>query len=155
MAVHLNRRQAEDLIRKVDDELCQQRRKLLALDTPLTILLPEHLKGLSIPLVANYIAERLLFMLAACTGRTAALQRAKLWLESCVSYLLHYCPPKERTFFYLIKLTELPQDMRFELFESHRSANHPIRSDGDMPQILKGLEVVCVMAISEVKEIPV
>lgn len=155
MAVHLNRRQAEDLIRKVDDELCQQRRKLLALDTPLTILLPEHLKGLSKPLMADYITERLLFTLAAYNGKTAALRRAKLWLESCVSYLLHYCPPKERTFFYLIKLTELPQDMRFELFESHRSANHPIRSDGDMPQILKGLEVVCVMAISDVRKMPV
>lgn len=155
MAVSLNRVQAEDYIRRVDEELRQQRRRLLALDTPLAILLPQHLRGLSIPLVANYIAERLLFMLAACTGRTAALRRAKLWLESCVSYLLHYCPPKERTFFYLIKLTELPQDMRFELLESHRSANHPIRSDGDMPQILKGLEVVCVMAISDVRKMPV
>ena len=155
MAVSLNRVQAEDYIRRADEELRQQRRRLLALDTPLAILLPQHLRGLSNPLVANYIAERLLFMLATCTGRTAALRRAKLWLESCVSYLLHYCPPKERTFFYLIKLTELPQDMRFELLESHRSANHPIRSDGDMPQILKGLEVVCVMAISDVRKMPV
>ena len=78
-----------------------------------------------------------------------------LWYPICLSYLLHYCPPKERTFFYLIKLMELPQDMRFELLESHRSANHPIRSDGDMPQILKGLEVVCVMAISVVRKMPV
>ena len=84
MAVSLNRVQAEDYIQRVDEELRQQRRRLLALDTPLAILLPQHLQGLSNPLVANYIAERLLFMLAACTGRTAALRRAKLWLESCV-----------------------------------------------------------------------
>ena len=76
MAVSLNRVQAEDYIRRVDEELRQQRRRLLALDTPLAILLPQHLRGLSIPLVANYIAERLLFMLAACTGRTAALRRS-------------------------------------------------------------------------------
>lgn len=155
MAVHLNCRQAEDLIRKVDDELCQQRRKLLSLDTSLTILLPEHLKGLSKPLMADYITERLLFTLAACTGKTAALRRAKQWLEGCVSYLLHCCPQKERTFYYLIKLTELPQNVRFDLFATHRSTNDPICSDRDMPLILNGLETVCVMAISEVKEIPV
>ena len=155
MAVSLNRVQAEDYIRRVDEELRQQRRRLLALDTPLAILLPQHLRGLSIPLVANYIAERLLFMLAACTGRTAALRRAKQWLEGCVSYLLHCCPPKERTFYYLIKLTELPQNVRFDLFAIHRSTNDPICSDRDMPLILNGLETACVMAISEVKEIPV
>lgn len=149
MATSLDRRQAEDFIRKVDDELYQQRRKLLALDTPLTVLLPQHLQGLSKPLVADYIADRLLFSLTAFSGRTAALRRAKYWLEGCVSYLFHCCPPKERTFYYLLKLTELPHGTRFELFEGHRSADDPIRSDEDMPRILKGLEVVCVMAISE------
>ena len=148
MATSLDRRQAEEFIRKVDDELYQQRRRLLALDTPLTILLPQHLQGLSKPLVADYIADRLLFSLASCSGH-AALRRAKRWLEGCVSYLLHCCPPRERTFYYLLKLTELPQGTRFELFEGHRSADDPIRSDEAMPRILKGLEVVCVMAISE------
>lgn len=148
MATSLDRRQAEEFIRKVDDELYQQRRRLLALDTPLTILLPQHLQGLSEPLVADYIADRLLFSLASCSGH-AALRRAKRWLEGCVSYLLLCCPPKERTFYYLLKLTELPQGTRFELFEGHRSADDPIRSDEDMPRILKGLEVVCVMSISE------
>ena len=42
MAVSLNRVQAEDYIRRVDEELRQQRRRLLALDTPLAILLPQH-----------------------------------------------------------------------------------------------------------------
>ena len=70
-------------------------------------------------------------------------------MKSCVSYLLHCCPPKERTFYYLLKLTELPQGTRFELFEGHCSADDPIRSDEDMPRILKELEVVCVMSISE------
>lgn len=149
MATSLDRRQAENFIRKVDDELYQQRRRLLALDTPLTVLLPQHLQGLSEPLVADYIADRLLFLLASCSG-LAALRRAKHWLEGCVSYLLHCCPPRERTFYYLLKLTELPHGTRFELFEGHRSADDPIRSDEDMPRILKGLEVVCVMAISEV-----
>ena len=55
MAVPLNRHQAEERIRKVNDELCQQRRKLLALNTPLTILLPQHLQGLSTPDMVNYI----------------------------------------------------------------------------------------------------
>lgn len=50
MAVSLNRVQAEDYIRRVDEELRQQRRRLLALDTPLAILLPQHLRGLSNPL---------------------------------------------------------------------------------------------------------
>lgn len=101
MATSLDRRQAEDFIRKVDDELYQQRRRLLALDTPLTVLLPQHLRGLSEPLVADYIADRLLFSLASCSGH-AALRRAKHWLEGCVSYLLHCCPPRERTFYYLL-----------------------------------------------------
>lgn len=153
MATSLDRRQAEDFIRKVDDELYQQRRRLLALDTPLTVLLPQHLQGLSKPLVADYIADRLLFSLASCSSH-AALRRAKRWLEGCVSYLLHCCPPRERTFYYLLKLTELPQGTRFELFEGHRSADDPIRSDEDMPRILKGLEVVCVMEISEAGELP-
>lgn len=148
MATSLDRRQAEEFIRKVDDELYQQRRKLLALDTPLTVLLPQHLQGLSKPLVADYIADRLLFLLASCSG-LAALRRAKYWLEGCVSYLLHCCPPRERTFYYLLKLTELPQGTRFELFEGHRTADDPIRGDEAMPRILKGLEVVCVMSISE------
>lgn len=148
MATSLDRRQAEDFIRKVDDELYQQRRRLLALDTPLTVLLPQHLQGLSEPLVADYIADRLLFSLASCSGH-AALRRAKRWLEGCVSYLLHCCPPRERTFYYLLKLTELPQGTRFELFAEHHSADDPIRSDEAMPRILKGLEVVCVMSISE------
>ena len=76
MATSLDRRQAEDFIRKVDDELYQQRRRLLALDMPLTILLPQHLQGLSKPLMADYIADRLLFSLASCSGH-AALRRAK------------------------------------------------------------------------------
>ena len=46
MAAQLNRVQAEDYIRKVDNELRQQRRRLLALDTPLSVLLPQHLLGL-------------------------------------------------------------------------------------------------------------
>lgn len=148
MATSLDRRQAEEFIRKVDDELYQQRRRLLALDTPLTVLLPQHLQGLSEPLVADYIADRLLFSLASCSDH-AALRRAKRWLEGCVSYLLRCCPPREHTFYYLLKLTELPQGTRFELFEGHRSADDPIRGDEAMPRILKGLEVVCVMSISE------
>lgn len=116
MAALLNRHQAEDFIRKVNDELCQQRRKLLALDTPLTILLPQHLQGLSTPDMVNYIAERLLFTLIACTGHTAALRRAKLWLKGCISYLFRFCLPNECTFYYLIKLTELPQYVRFNFY---------------------------------------
>lgn len=79
MAVPLNRHQAEELIRKVNDELCQQRRKLLALNTPLTILLPQY--------------------------------------------------------------------VRFDLFTAHRSVDDAIRVDGTRPQVLEGLEVVCVMAL--------
>lgn len=147
MAAPLNRHQAEDFIRKVNDELCQQRRKLLALDTPLTILLPQHLQGLSTPDMVNYIAERLMFTLAACTGCTAALRRAKLWLVGCISYLFRYCSPDECTFYYLIKLTELPQYVRFDLFAAHRPVDDAIRMDETRPQVLEGLEVVCVMAL--------
>ena len=64
MAAQLNRVQAEDYIWKVDDELCQQRRRLLALDTPLSVLLPQHLLGLPPSVKADYIADRLLFTLA-------------------------------------------------------------------------------------------
>lgn len=153
MAVPLNRHQAEDFIRKVNDELCQQRRRLLALDTPLTILLPQHLQGLSAPDMVNYIAERLLFTLTACTGPTAALWRAKLWLAGCISYLFHYCSPDECTFYYLIKLTELPQYVRFNLFAAHRPADDAIRRDETRPQVLEGLEVVCVMALMELGKV--
>lgn len=147
MSASLNRHQAEELIRKVNDELCQQRRRLLALDTPLTILLPQHLQGLSTPDMVNYIAERLLFTLTACTHHTAALRRAKLWLVGCISYLFRYCSPDECTFYYLIKLTELPQYVRFDLFTAHRPIDDAIRVDETRPQVLDGLEVVCVMTL--------
>ncbi len=149
MAALLNRHQAEDFIRKVNDELCQQRRRLLALDTPLTILLPQHLQGLSTPDMVNYIAERLLFTLSACTGHTAALRRAKLWLEGCISYLFRFCLPNECTFYYLIKLTELPQYVRFNLFAAHRPADDAIRRDETRPQVLETLEAACVMVLMD------
>lgn len=149
MNMSLNRRQAEDLIRRVDDRLQQERRKLLKLDTPLTVLVPPHLKGLPTPGVVGYISERLLFALASFPEYTS-LRSTRLWLDACLDYLFHYCLPVERTFYYLLKLTQLPRSTRDPLFEKSLSDDHPFRRDEAMPKPLEGLEVVCVMALSRV-----
>ncbi len=146
-ATPFNRHQAENFIRKVDDQFHQQRRQMLALDTPLTILLPQHLQGLPTSATANYIADRLLFTLAACTGQTVCLSRARLWLEGCIDYLFHRCNPIERTFYYLIMLTQLPRPTRNGVFENYFSAGHPLRYDREMPEVLRELEVVAVLLL--------
>ena len=157
MAAQLNRVQAEDYTRKVDNELRQQRRRLLALDTPPSVLLPQHLLGLPPSVKADYIADRLLFTLAVGAMHyytSADLQAAQSWLSGCVGYLFQREEPPQRSFYYLIKLTELPQDARMAFFDGYRPASHPLRRDADMPKIFRELEVICVMAISGEKKLP-
>lgn len=156
MAAQLNRVQAEDYIRKVDDELRQQRRRLLALDTPLSVLL-QHLLGLPLSVKADYIADRLLFALAVGSMHyhtSADLQAARPWLSGCVGYLFQREEPPQRSFYYLIKLTELPQDARMAFFDGYLPPSHPLRRDADMLKLFRELEVICVMAISGVKKLP-
>ena len=101
MAAQLNRVQAEDYIRKVDNELRQQRRRLLALDTPLSVLLPQHLLGLPPSVKADYIADRLLFTLAVGAMHyytSADLQAAQPWLSGCVAICFRGKNPRSARF---------------------------------------------------------
>ena len=43
---------------------------------------------------------------------SADLQAAQPWLSGCVGYLFQREEPPQRSFYYLIKLTELPQNAR-------------------------------------------
>ena len=85
---------------------------------------------------------------------SADLQAAQSWLSGCVGYLFQREEPPQRSFYYLIKLTELPQDARMAFFDGYHPASHPLRRDADMPNLFRELEVICVMAISGVKKLP-
>ena len=39
-------------------------------------------------------------------------------------------------------------------FDGYLPASHPFRRDADMPKFFRELEVICVMAISGVKKLP-
>ena len=106
---------------------------------------------------ADYIADRLLFALAVGSMHyhtSADLQAARPWLSGCVGYLFQREEPPQRSFYYLIKLTELPQDARMAFFDGYLPPSHPLRRDADMPKLFRELEVICVMAISGVKKLP-
>ena len=85
---------------------------------------------------------------------SADLRAAQPWLSGCVGYLFQREEPPQRSFYYLIKLTELPQDARMAFFDGYLPASHPLRRDADMPKFFCELEVICVMAVSGVKKLP-
>lgn len=150
MTVFLDITAAADHIRQVDEQLCGSRRQLLALDTPLTILLPLHLRNVSAPAAASCIAKRLLFTLTACAEQATTRSGVALagqWLSGCINYLFTACPPEVRTFYSLLKLVRLQPVIRNRLFEGSLPVYHPLRRDRCIPNLLKELEPACVMIL--------
>lgn len=152
MAVFLDITAAADHIRQVDDQMYGSRRRLLALDTPLTVLLPPHLQDVSAPAAASYIAKRLLFTLTACAEQAVTRSDVALagqWLSGCVNYLFTDCLPEERTFYSLLKLVRLRPVIRSRLFEDCLPIHHPLRRDQYIPRLLRELEPACVMVLMD------
>ena len=150
MAAQLNRVQAEDYIRKVDNELRQQRRRLLALDTPLSVLLPQHLLACPRPsrLTISPTGCCLHWQSGAMHHTPPPICRLRsLALRLCGLFVSEGRTPAALVLL-SIKLTELLQDARMAFFDGYLPASHPLRRDADMPQLFRELEVICVMAVS-------
>lgn len=102
-------------LKDVEKAIGQLRARCLGQDTRLTALLPPHAREKDTRYQAKYLAAQLQFALAHAEGRYVEpkeLQRCRQWLEDITLYLLEKIQDEDQTFYQLIRMVNLPQEIR-------------------------------------------
>ena len=129
-------------LKEVEKVIDQLRARCLGQDTPLTAILPTYAKEKDCRYQAKYIAAQLQFALVHAEGRYAEpkeLQRCQHWLEDIILYLLEKVQDEDHTFYQLIRMVNLPQEIRRLVLHNFLDTNSDILTSTP-PSLLQNLD---------------
>ena len=117
----------------------------LGQNTPLTDILPIHLKTAPLDKQAAQLAEQILFALVrVIPGKQHSpheLQRCRTWLHGTARYLLEQCNDADHTFAQWKKLLDQPKGVRLLLYTNFHDASSVELKNGDPPDLLREFDV--------------
>lgn len=105
----------KEYLTQVEKVMAQLRARCLGQDARLTALLPPHAREKDAQYQAKYLAAQLQFALVHTEGRyiePKELQRCRQWLEDIILYLLEKVQDEDHTFCSLVRMVNLPQEIR-------------------------------------------
>lgn len=128
---------------QVEKVLTQLRARCLGQDTKLTELLPPHAKGKDARYQAKYLAAQLQFALVHAEEYYVTPnehQRCRHWLEDILYFLLDGVREEDRTVYQLIRVVNLPQEIRSLVLQNYLCSNSDILTN-ELPTLLQNLDI--------------
>lgn len=132
----------KEYLTQVEKVMAQLRARCLGQDTPLTAILPAYAKEKDCRYQAKYIAAQLQFALVHMEGRYLPLkehQRCRQWLEDIILYLLEKVQDEDHTFCSLVRMVNLPQELRRLVLHNFLDTNSDILTSTP-PSLLQNLD---------------
>lgn len=137
---------------QVDKLMDRLRAACLGQNTPLTEILPAHLKTAPPDEQAAQLAEQMLFALVgALPGKEHTLhelQRCRTWLHGTARYLLEECHGDDHTFAQWKKLLELPLGARIIIFTNFADPAAKELTAASPPHLLQNFDLAALFLLN-------